>query len=238
MAAAAIPLILSGISGLAGLFGGGPKTTTQTTNSNGSTNSNTSGSSTTTPDLSGLQTLLSNTAGYDALNKYNSNSSTSLIDNIKTSGLQGINQGANNQQQITANLLAQRGLAYSPYAAGVLGNVGQQKVSQQNSLIQSLPVLKQQFDDSNFQNLLSAFKALPTGSTTTGSSSTSGNSTGSQTTTGVSPNNSVAGALSGVGSALAAPTSSSSGLSAILQSLGIGNTPPGGFYGVNTNGGS
>lgn len=238
MASLAIPLITSGISAIAGLFGGKPKPTTTTTNSNSNTTSNQSGSSTTTPQLSDLQQLLSNTAGYGALNKYNGNSSQSLIDSIKTAGLQSINNGSQNQQKITSNILASRGLAYSPYAAGALQNPESQRIGQQSQLLQQLPALKQQFDDSNFNNLLSAFKALPTGSQTIGNSSGSSSTTGSQTTVGTPPDQSIPGLLSGLGAGLAAPAAGGSNLSSILASLGIKPTSSGGNYGVNSNGSS
>lgn len=219
-------LILPGISALGGLFGGKPKPTTTTTNSSSQSNSSNSGYSNTTPELSDLQQLLSSVAGYSALNKYNGNSSDSLIDSIKKGGLKAINSGSDIQSKMTSNILASRGLSSSPYAAGALASPESSRIAQQSQLYSQLPQLKQQFDDSNFQNLLSAFKALPTASSTQYSGNSQSNQSGSQTSTGVGPNQQVPGFLSGLGSGLAAPNAGGSNLQSILQSLGLGGNNP------------
>lgn len=221
MAAFAVPLALSGISALAGLFGGKPKQTTTTTNSNNTSNSSNSGYSDSTPQLSDLQQLLSNVGGYGAINKLRTGSD-GLIDSIKTQGLQAINQGSDIQKRMTDNILSSRGLQYSPYAAGALAAPESQRISQQSQLFEQLPQLKENLDNQNLTNVLNQFKALPTATSSNYGGSQQSNSSGTQTSTGTTPDQSVPGFLSGLGSSLAAPNAGGSNLASILKSLGLG----------------
>ncbi len=216
--------VLPIISGLAGLFGSSPKQNTQNNTSDSNTSFNNNSTSTTTPELSDLQQLLSKVAGYGALNQYGKGSGD-LIDSIRQGGIKSINAGTDIKSKAVSNILASRGQSYSPAAVGALSNPQSDRVSQYAQLDQSLPQIGYQIDQNNFQNLLSAFKALPTATTTTGSSSgnqtTHGTQSGTQLIGGGSP---LAGFLGGAGAGLAAPQSGAdnSVLSGILKSFGFG----------------
>jgi hypothetical protein len=232
MAAAAIPLILSGVSGLAGLFGGKKQQTT-TNNSSASGTSSSQGTSYNNFDPSSLQNLLSNTFGYDALNNFSNGSTDSLINSIKTQGLQGINQQQGIAQKLASNTLASRGLAYSPYAAGALQQPQTAALGQQTQLLNSLPILRQQLNTQNLSNLEQAYKTIPINTSSGSSTNTQQQQSGTSTGVGTSATDPLAGLFSGLGAGLAAPNAGGSNLQAILQRLGLGGGGGGG-----SNGGS
>lgn len=191
--------ILSGITGLAGLFGGGQqqKTTTQgTTSQTGTSNTN----NTTTPNLSPIQQQLVNMFTQGAQNLYNQGPTD--LSGYTAGGLQQINNSSNIANKTLSNTLAARGLSYSPAAANALTANESNRVNQSASFLQQIPLLQRQLQQQNIQGLTSAFQALPTAVTSTGSGTT--NTTGTTNQTQTVNGNPIAGGLSGLGSGIAA----------------------------------
>lgn len=194
-----IPLIGTGISAAAGFFGGGDKK--QDTSSTQQSNS----SSTSTPNLSPQQQSLINQIIKGASDQYNQSQDLS---GFTAGGLQNINNNSNIQSKTVSNLLASRGLSYSPAAVTALSNPESNKLSQSSSFLNSIPLLQRQMKEDSLTTLMKSFGLLPTSVTNTSSSSSSG--TGQQ----VQQGNPIAGALAGAGAGLY-----SSGLGGILGNL-------------------
>lgn len=190
MAALAIPLLTSGISALAGLFGGKGKTTEQkqTTTS--------SGSSSTTPNLTAQQQDLIN----QILSGYQSRLKTGAdLTGYTGQGLQNINRTSNIAKKMSDNILASRGLSASPYASFVDNQADQARAGESSSFLNTIPTLQRQMQGEDLSGLLNVFSAIP--------KATSSTQNGTQTTVGniQQPGNMTAGALSGAGAALASP---------------------------------
>lgn len=258
MAALAIPLIAAAIPAIAGLFGGKKqetKGTQDTSTHEESAQNNTSGQTTTgayngtqtatnVHNLSPLQQQLVDTFTKGAMDL---NSSAADLSGYRNQGLQNINDASDAQNTVLRNTLAARGLSFSP-AAGNAEMMGQQnRLNQQSSFLQGLPLLQRQLQTQAQQGLVSAFSALPTDSTQTGvsSGSSAGNMSGFSNTTGVSDRtghtnqtgtvsgNPLAGFAGGLGAGLAAPnaqgTNSNGGsiIDAIAGMFGKGYAAPG-----------
>jgi hypothetical protein len=203
-------LIAPLIGGLAGLI---PSTTTTKTNSSsnnqGSSESNAQGQTagSTTPNLSPFQQQLAQQFTNSATNL--NNSATNLAP-YTTGGLQQIqNQGGANQQ-ILANTMAGRGLSYSPAGTAALNQNTINTGNQASTFLQSIPLLQRQLQTQSLQGLISSFGALPTGVSSTGSSTqtgsgssqSSGQAASTQTSTG---GGGIGGAIAGAGAGLFAP---------------------------------
>ena len=188
--AAFVAPILTGISGLAGLFGGG---TQQTQKVNNTTTSN--NQSSTTPNLSPIQQALINQFSNQAENLANQGTN---LQPYEASGLQQIGSTEQSNQANISNTLAAKGLQYSPAA----GNAYTQNVinagNQQSQFLNQIPLLQRQIQQQNIAGLESAFQVQPTATSSTQSGTS--NTQGTQTTSG----NPIAGALGGVGAGLAA----------------------------------
>ncbi len=231
MAAFVAPII----SGLAGLFGGGQqqKTQTQSTQNQNTTQSQQGQnyqSGSVSPDLSPLQQLLAQMFTKGAGDLYNQSTN---LQPYTTQGLQQIQgQGGANQQTI-ANILAARGLSASPAAATALTQNTLNSGNQANQFLQSIPLLQRQLQTQGLSGLLSAFGALPTGTTSTGSNISSNNAQSQGFSQGNSigtvSGNPMGGLFGGLGAGLFAPSSGGSNLSSILNMFGLG----GGGYGTN-----
>jgi len=189
MATLGLPLLSTGISALAGLFGAKPKPITTTSSSNSNS------SSTSTPNIGGNQ--------QDLIDQFTQGINKQMqgtdLTGYEGQGLQQINQNAGVADKMSQNILAARGLSNSPYAAFMTNQNNNNRLNQSSQFINQIPLLQQQLRQQAIQQAISGSQAIPFGSTVTGSSSTSGTSTQSG---GGSP---VAGALSGAGAALNAP---------------------------------
>lgn len=186
MSAGAIPgldILGSLLGGLGGLFGG---LGTSTVNTTGSTNtSGTQGGSTsssTTPQLSDLQSLLSSIAGNGAINNYQQGTD---LTGYEEGGLQANNQAANSASGQIANRMAATGNEFSPNAVNSESQPILQEQQANSSLVNSLPLLKQQLSQQNLSLLNSIFSSLPTATSSGGTSnlSTTGSSNTQQTQT-------------------------------------------------------
>lgn len=178
MAAFAAPLIGMGISALTGLFGNKKpqQTTTNTT-------------STSTPDLDPQEAFLKNLIGNGAINDYKNGAPD--LSGYTANGLQNINKAGDMKSKIASNIVASRGLSFSPSSVQNLINPENDRLSQSTDFLNTIPLLKRQFEQQNLAQLMQSFSLMPKGSTTTSNSTQTGN-----------PANPVAGTLSGAGQGL------------------------------------
>lgn len=146
-------------------------------NSQKSTSTNTSVS---TPNLSpATQSLIDNlTTKYSALA-----SNPIDMNGYKQTQSNTINNNANIQKASADNIMASRGLASSPAAATTDTNIDNTRFANINSLAQSIPLLKNQLQQSNLSGATSFMAQIPHGSTVTtnGSNDTSGSTSQSST---------------------------------------------------------
>jgi hypothetical protein len=202
MASAFVGPILAGISGLAGLFGGGKqKQTTSSQTSKGTQTQSGSFTGSTTPTLSPLQEKLSQMFSSGAMNLYNQGND---MTQIRNQGLQDIGQTSDVTNKAVGNMLAQRGLSFSPAAATTQTQNLINQGNTQSQFLQSLPLLQRQFQQQNIAGLTSAFGALPTGTTQSGTNNGTTTNEGTVNQTGDVSGNPLAGLFGGVGSGLAA----------------------------------
>lgn len=232
------PLIGAGISGLAGLFGGkkqqetsGTQTTSGTQNVTGST----SGSS--TPNLSPMQQNLASLFSNKAIDFANS---APDLTGYTQGGIENINQANAGSQAAMHNLLAARGLSFSPAYATAAQIGDQNRQSQITQFLSQIPLLQRSLQQQGIQGLEQAFSTVPVGTSTTGSNNQTTTSNSKTDQTGTVSGNPVAGLFSGLGAGLLGPSGNgndNSNLVDILKSIGIGGgkTPP---FMQNINGGA
>ncbi len=175
MAGFALPLVGAGISALTGLFGN-KKPQTSTTNS----------TTTNTPLLDPQQEFLKNLIGNEAVNNFRNGPGD--LSGYEAGGLQQINQGADLKSKTAANILASRGLSFSPSSVQNLINPEADRLQQSSQFLSQIPLLKRQFQQQNLQQLMQSFGIMPTATTSTTKGTVTGN-----------PANPIAGTLSGAG---------------------------------------
>lgn len=166
----AVPLALSGISALAGLFGS--KNQKQSSNSTSTENFSTSNTPTFDPATEIMKKLL--------MDKFlgRTEDDSDYFSGFATEGLKNINAGADAADTSIENILASRGLGRT--SAGASSRIGNQlnRVNAQSSFLNSIPQMQ---DTRNRQNLLDAagfFNVIPTGTSSTGTTSRTGTGTG------------------------------------------------------------
>ena len=208
MATAVLPFLTTGLSALAGLFGGKPKTTTTNTNS----------SSTSTPNIGADQQSLEDQFTQGITQQLNAANDMS---GYTGQGLQQINQTAGVGDKMSQNILAARGLSNSPYAAALTNQNNNNRLNQSSQFLNQIPLLQQQLRQQAIQQAISGSAAIPYGSSTTGTQNT--------TQTGGGGSAPIAGALSGAGAALNAPVNGVG----TTAGQSIGNTLAGIFGGSN-----
>jgi len=179
MAAFLTPFLSAGIQGLAGMFGARPERTTTSSTQNTNTNVNY------TPEQQQMLEMLRR--------QYMSQIQGADLSGYQTQGLNEINRAGDASQTAIRNILAQRGLAFSPAAATsqVQQRVGQ--AGQQSQFLNSIPLLQFQMRQQALQGA-SGFansERVGTSSTTT--------SNGTQT----GPGNMLGGLFAGIGSGIA-----------------------------------
>lgn len=217
--------VLPILSGLTGLFGGGKQqqsATQQTSTGSQTTSGSTSGSS--TPNLSPIQQQLAQMFSSQAMKVVGTDPNLS---GFTQAGIEGINKGSEGAAAATKNMLAARGLQYSPAygTAATIQNQGRQ--SQISQFLAQIPLLQRQLQQQGIQGEEQAFSTVPIGTSTTGTTNSTQNSTGTTTGNGSLSGNPLAGLFSGAASALAAPnpTATGNGLSDIINALGFGKKP-------------
>jgi hypothetical protein len=184
-----IPLAISGISALAGIFSNRAKKQEQES----TTTSNTSSS--TLPQFDSKQLIMRDLLMDRLLGRTEDNDD--VFGGYQTNGLNTINAGADASQRAIENILAARGLGRT--SAGATSFLGNQinRVNQGSSLINSIPLLADERRRASLNDAAAFWKGLPVGQTTTG--------TQVSTTKGVAtqPGNMLGGGLTGLGTALA-----------------------------------
>jgi len=215
MAALALPLLTTGISALAGLFGSKPKPVT----------TNSSSTSTSTPNIGGGQQGIID----DFTQGIHKQMQGTDLTGYTGQGLQQINQSAGVGDKMSDNILAARGLSNSPYAAFMKNQNNNNRLNQSSQFLNQIPLLQQQLRQQAIQTAISGSQAIPFGSTQSGSS------TSTQSGGGGSP---VAGALSGLGAGLNAPINGMGGTTSDLigdKLSGIFGSQPTQYYSPGGN---
>jgi len=197
----AIPLALSGISALAGLFGGRKQQQQSTSTSNSTSGGSSSYDNLSSPELSQGQLDLSRLFTDALINKFNAGPAD--LSGYEAGGLKNINRASDIKSQLLSNIMSQRGLSYSPAAASASAQQENDRVAQSTDFLNTIPLLKKQFEDKNIQDLISGFGALPTATRQTGTNIFSQNQSGTTTGTGQIPGNQLGGLFSGLGSGFA-----------------------------------
>lgn len=192
----AIPAAIAGISSL---FGKKPDKTTSTTDQ--TTTGSSSYQNTNTPlwdpetmlgrDVS-LQTMIARLMqGPQFMNQY------------ETAGLKNINQGANAKNEIIQNLLASRGLGRTSMGGAALAGVESGRVGDAVNFQNTLPMVADEYQRNNVNDLSRFVSSLPVGNTSSGVSNNTSRTVGTGTNTyqqGADP----FGAMGGLASAMAA----------------------------------
>lgn len=185
----------AGLSGLAGLFGGGKQqkqatnqTTTQSGSQSGTFNNtgtnnfsnfgNQFGSS--TPVLSPFQQALARQFTSRAQTLDNQAADMS---GYTAGGLEGIDKGAQNANNILNATLASRGLAYSPAASTANTQATLNTIGQKNQFLQQIPLLQRQLQQQSLDQLMKAFQVQPVGTQTTQQTTSGGQQNTSQSGT-------------------------------------------------------
>jgi len=143
--------------------------------------------------LEALGTLRKNAANSTDLSGYT------------TQGLQSINSGADMKRRAMENIMAAKGLSYSPAAAHATGRVESGRIGEQVNFMNSLPLLQRQMQNEDLSSLTSFLTALPTGSRQKGTTvqNTTGNWNQQGSSQQTNPGNMLGGLFSGLGSGLA-----------------------------------
>lgn len=221
MAGMILPIAMAGASGLAGLFSGRPQTQTSTTQSqkeyydwlsnvlSGNTSQETSGWEAPTYDETQagardeiLRMLMQRAIGSMDMRGY------------QAQGLREINANADLQRKALQNLMASRGLGYSPVAANAFGQGEAGRLGQAVQFTNQIPLVQNQLQGQSINDLANFWSKIPTGRMTGGTQyGTSwqagdqirrGTESGTSTTTGQESGNRLSGLFSGLGQALAA----------------------------------
>lgn len=202
-----IPALIAGASALAGAFGnkdqhqqtGGSQSTNSTQTSTGATNF------TNTPTYDPLQLQMRDFLLKNFFDRSQSGGIHDLVNSTVNSGVNNINTAGSSNELAIRNMLASRGLSYSPAASVPLANANSSRLAQITQLRNSAPILEDQIQSGRLTDFANFLKGLPTGSTgvTNTASTTEGAShtdqAGNVNTTG----NPLGGAISGGASTLA-----------------------------------
>ena len=178
----AVPLVISGISALASLFGGKKKQeTTQNYNNTTNTNQSQNYSNLSMPTYDGYEGQIKN---YLLGNFINRAQQDEDVTPWYQQGIKSINSGANMRSRLLSSNLAARGLSSSPMAAYAQRADDSQRIGDIVNLENQMPILKRQLQQESLQNLANFWGKLPVGQTSSGFASSQGTSTSSGTSTG------------------------------------------------------
>jgi hypothetical protein len=184
---AAVPGILMGISGLAGLFGGRPKTTTMESTKTGSMDQ------TNMPVFSQEQLEVLKRLMPALFSRINGPD----LGGYETQGMANINKGYNVRNKALQNVMAARGLMNSPLAGSVMAGSEAGRIGDIVNFRNTIPEKRWGMQGEALGQLGSLFNALPTGSHMTGTSNE--HITGTQKGSG----DMMGGLMSGLGAGLA-----------------------------------
>lgn len=220
MAGFVVPLVTAGLSALGGLFGNKKKQ--QEKYNNSTTNSSTTSTSGTTHDFTSEQQdlinrIMQNLAGQKSFD----------ASGYTANGIRAINDGSSALQRSLKNVVAARGLSFSPAGFNPVAQAESNRIGQQNDFLATIPQVQQQYDQQNLENLIRGFGIMPTDTSTTSASKT--DSVQNQKGTELINGNPVGGAITGGANGFI----QGGGLDAILNLFKDKGT---GEYGYNKDG--
>lgn len=170
--AAAVPLIVSGISALGSYLSGKNK---QTQEQNSTVNDTTTSTPTYDPRLLSARDTM--------LDFYNNrlNDNQGWMTGYTGKGMRDINRSADLKTQIIQNILAARGLSSSPIGAALAAKQEDDRMRQQVEFMSQIPLLSRQLQTTDADSFAKYIATLPTGQTqrTVGSRTGTGYSSGS-----------------------------------------------------------
>jgi hypothetical protein len=185
MFAAAVPLAISGISALAGMFANRAKKAEQT--------SSQTIDQTDMPQYDDKTLYMRNQLMDTFLDRLRSNED--FFGGYTNEGLKNINTSSDIAKRSLDNILAARGLSGSSAGASSAMQQRLNSLNQQSSFLNSIPLLRDQRAQQNLTGASGFFNALPTGTRRTGT--TTGTGTATQ------PSNILGGGLTSLGTSLA-----------------------------------
>jgi len=170
MAAIGIPLAMSGISALAGLFGNRQKKQTMEQTQTEDLNRLTA------PEYDPKTGLMRDTLMNYYLDRLGSDED--FFGGYRKQGIGQINQGSNMANEQIQSMLASKGLLGTTAGASAFTSNLLNRYNQGNSFLNSIPMLQDQRRAANLKDATGFFAGLPVGQRVTGQSTTRSTSTG------------------------------------------------------------
>lgn len=206
------PLAIAGISAFGNFLANRKKTTEQTQDTTNrstgtvNTTANINDMSTTRPDMNPeTLTYLNNIRDrYTALLDQDPN-----LAGYEASGISNINRAGDLRSRAIQNVLAARGLSYSPMAGGAMAGAESSRVSDTVNFQNQIPLLRDKLMRERLAEAGQFFSRIPMGQTVTNTGQRTGTETRDLATTGnmkgtnFDPGNPMAGLFGGLGSSLA-----------------------------------
>jgi hypothetical protein len=192
MASLAIPLALSGISALSGLFANRAKKQQEESTTTQTKNIDQLNAPEYDPKTGAMRDILMNYY-LDRLG-----GSDDFFSKYRSQGLSDINRGSDAASQNIQNILANRGT--SGTSAGVSSQIQGQlnRIMQQNQFLNQIPLMQDQRMSGLLGEASGFFKGLPVGQRTTGTDTSTSTTKGTVT----QPGNMLGGAIGGLASSL------------------------------------
>lgn len=202
-----IPALIAGASALAGALSNKEKNTQQT----GSSTTNQSQTSTgaanysTSPTYDPLQLQMRDFLLKQFYDRAQGGGINDVVNATINGGVNQINRAGNSNEMAVRNMLASRGLSYSPAAAQPLAQVNSDRLAQITQLRNTAPILQDQLQSGRLSDFATFLRGLPTGQT--GVSNTASSMEGSSHTDSagnvIQPGNMLGGGISMGAEALA-----------------------------------
>jgi hypothetical protein len=202
-----VPALIAGASALAGALSNkekdvkqtGSSTTNSTQTSTGATNF------TNTPTYDPLQLQMRNYLLQNFFERAQPGAVDGLVDSTVNGGINNINSAGASNEMAIKNMLASRGLSYSPAAATPLAIANSNRLAQTTQLRNSAPILADQLQTGRLTSFANFLSGLPTGQT--GVTNTASTTEGAQHTDSagnvIQPSNMLGGAVSNAAGTLA-----------------------------------
>lgn len=127
------------------------------------------------------------------------------LSGFESTGIQNINRAGDIRQKALSNILAARGLSYSPVAAGALTGAEGARISDVVNFQNQIPLLREQTMQDRLNQAAGFFSRIPIGQSTTTTGTRTGEEFTDTTGTGTLdiPGNRLGGLFGGLGSVLA-----------------------------------
>lgn len=221
-----VAAVLTGLSGLAGLFGNKQKqeTSGSQTNKQFSTDSSAVNMAE-LPEYDSYAAQIRN----QLLDRFmNMNAGDTDLTGYASNALSNINRSGDLKAEALRANLASRGLSYSPMAGRAFSNLESERFGESTNLLNTLPLLQRQMRQEDLNNFSNFFTRLPVGTRRVGDTVSNSSSEGQLNQQGTVTGNVGGGIGGGVGS-LATTLAGLFGLGAFggnkkTPSVGMGNT--------------